>query len=114
MTTTHSSVAGASGAPAVELRSLVKTFPARRGSHDTEVRAVDGVDLRIEPGEVVAFLGPNGAGKTTTLDMVLGLTEPTSGGVEVFGRRPRAAVVEGQVSALLPTGGLLHDPTARE
>ena len=114
MTTTHSSVAGASGAPAVELRSLVKTFPARRGSHDTEVRAVDGVDLRIEPGEVVAFLGPNGAGKTTTLDMVLGLTEPTTGTARVFGHRPREAVVAGHVSAVLQTGGLLRDLTVRE
>ena len=114
MTTTHSSVAGASGAPAVELRSLVKTFPARRGSHDTEVRAVDGVDLRIEPGEVVAFLGPNGAGKTTTLDMVLGLTEPTTGTARVFGRRPREAVIAGHVSAVLQTGGLLRDLTVRE
>lgn len=114
MTTTHSSVAGASGAPAVELRSLVKTFPARRGSHDTEVRAVDGVDLRIEPGEVVAFLGPNGAGKTTTLDMVLGLTEPTTGTARVFGHRPREAVIAGHVSAVLQTGGLLRDLTVRE
>ncbi|GAA2495644.1 ABC transporter ATP-binding protein [Terrabacter carboxydivorans] len=114
MTTTHSSLASASGAPAVELRSLVKTFPPRRGSHDSEVRAVDGVDLRIEPGEVVAFLGPNGAGKTTTLDMVLGLTDPTSGSAEVFGRRPREAVVAGSVSAVLQTGGLLRDLTVRE
>lgn len=114
MTITHSSIAGTSGAPAVELRSLVKTFPPRRGSHDTEVCAVDGVDLRIEPGEVVAFLGPNGAGKTTTLDMVLGLTEPTSGSAAVFGRRPREAVVAGSVSAVLQTGGLLRDLTVRE
>ncbi len=114
MTITHSSVAGTSGAPAVELRSLVKTFPPRRGSRDTEVRAVDGVDLRIEPGEVVAFLGPNGAGKTTTLDMVLGLTEPTTGTARVFGHRPREAVIAGHVSAVLQTGGLLRDLTVRE
>jgi ABC-2 type transport system ATP-binding protein len=114
MTITHSSVAGTSGAPAVELRSLVKTFPPRRGSHDTEVRAVDGVDLRIEPGEVVVLLGPKGAGNTTTLDKVLGLTEPTSGSAAVFGRRPREAVVAGSVSAVLQTGGLLRDLTVRE
>jgi len=104
----------AATAPAILLRDLVRTFHPLRGSADTEVRAVDGVDLRVEEGEVVAFLGPNGAGKTTTLDMVLGLTEPTSGAVEVFGRRPRAAVVEGQVSAVLQTGGLLRDLTVRE
>ena len=109
-----SSGAGASGAPAIELRGLVKTFRPQRGSHDTEVRAVDGIDLRIEPGEVVAFLGPNGAGKTTTLDMVLGLTDPTSGTAEVFGSRPRDAVVAGTVSAVLQTGGLLRDLSVRE
>src|SRR4051812_19100735 len=99
---------------AVELRSLVKSFPSRPGSGDRHVRAVDGIDLRIEPGEVVAFLGPNGAGKTTTLDVVLGLTTPTSGTAEVFGRAPRQAVVSGQVSAVLQTGGLLRDLTVRE
>jgi ABC-type multidrug transport system ATPase subunit len=40
------------------------------------VRAVESVDLRVRPGEIVAFLGPNGAGKTTTIDMLLGLSDP--------------------------------------
>ncbi|MEO7754524.1 MAG: ABC transporter ATP-binding protein [Terracoccus sp.] len=96
--------------PAVDLRALVKTFRARGGA----VHAVQGVDLRIEPGEVVAFLGPNGAGKTTTLDMVLGLTEPTSGTVRIFGAPPRRAIDAGSVSAVLQTGGLLRDLTVRE
>ena len=99
---------------AVELRSLVKSFPSRPGSRDRHVRAVDGIDLLIEPGEVVAFLGPNGAGKTTTLDMVLGLSDPTGGSVEIFGRPPREAVRSGHVSAVLQTGGLLRDLTVRE
>src|SRR5699024_3032622 len=73
-----------------------------------------GVDLAISPGEVVAILGPNGAGKTTALDMVLGLTEPTTGSITSFGAAPRRAVHDGRVSAVLQTGGLLHDLTARE
>jgi len=101
-------------APAIELEALVKTFRPLRGSHDDEVRAVDGIDLRIDPGEVVAFLGPNGAGKTTTLDMVLGLTEPTTGSVRIFGRAAREEVIAGRVSAVLQTGGLLRDLTVRE
>ena len=56
------------------------------------VRAVDGVDLTIAPGEVVALLGPNGAVKSTTIDMLLGLTRPDRGEVTLFGRTPRRAV----------------------
>ncbi|HTF11968.1 MAG TPA: ABC transporter ATP-binding protein [Asanoa sp.] len=49
------------------------------------VAAVDGVSFTVGAGEVVGLLGPNGAGKTTTLHMVLGLTTPDSGTVEMFG-----------------------------
>jgi len=53
-----------------------------------EVRAVDGVNFTIEPGEMVAFLGPNGAGKTTTLKMLSGIIYPTSGTARVLGFVP--------------------------
>ncbi|MFH8252868.1 ABC transporter ATP-binding protein [Microbacterium sp. B2969] len=82
--------------------------------HYGDVRAVRGVDLTVGQGEIVAFLGPNGAGKTTTIDMILGLAEPDAGSVSVFGRTPRAAIVQGYVSAVLQTGGLLKDITVRE
>lgn len=97
-------------ATAVRLRDLRKTFKVAGGP----VEAVAGVDLDVTPGEVVAVLGPNGAGKTTMLDMVLGLTTPTSGEVEVFGLEPRAAVDAGRISAVLQTGGLLRDLTVEE
>lgn len=92
--------------PAVRIDGIVKTF----GS----VTAVDGLSLEIHPGEVVAFLGPNGAGKTTTVDMILGLSTPTAGTVEVFGGDPRAAVALGRVAAVMQTGGLVKDFTIRE
>src|SRR5690349_1324165 len=92
--------------PALDLRGLTKHF----GS----VAAVDGIDLRVERGEVVAFLGPNGAGKTSTIDMVLGLSTPTSGAVEVLGRTPHDAVAHGLVAAVMQTGGLLKDLTVAE
>ena len=53
-----------------------------------DVRAVDEIELTIEPGERVGFLGPNGAGKTTTLKMLTGLLYPTSGSCEVAGFTP--------------------------
>lgn len=92
-------------APAVDLDSVTKTF---RGSSGP-MTAVDDVSMRIERGSVVALLGPNGAGKTTTLDMLLGLTAPTSGTVSVLGSSPREAVRTGKISAVLQSGGLLRD-----
>jgi ABC-2 type transport system ATP-binding protein len=53
-----------------------------------QVKAVEKVSFRIEPGEVVGFLGPNGAGKTTTLKMLTGLIYPSSGKLEVAGHNP--------------------------
>ncbi|WP_028479335.1 ABC transporter ATP-binding protein [Nocardia sp. CNY236] len=52
------------------------------------VRALDGLDLRVEQGEVFGFLGPNGAGKSTTIRLLLDLLRPTAGRVEVFGTAP--------------------------
>lgn len=95
---------------AITLRDVTKTFTGKNGP----VEAVRGIDLDVAPGAVVAFLGPNGAGKTTTIDMILGLGEPTSGTVEVFGMSPRDAVSRGLVSAVMQTGGLLKDLTVRE
>jgi ABC-2 type transport system ATP-binding protein len=91
---------------AVHLDGVVKRFGA--------VTAVNGIDLRIRPGEVVALLGPNGAGKTTTVDMLLGLSSPTEGSVRVYGRPPHDAVALGLVSAVMQTGGLLKDYTVEE
>lgn len=67
------------------LRAAFKSL-ARREHRD--VRAVDGIDFDIGPGEVVGFLGPNGAGKTTTLKMLSGLLYPTGGEVRVLGYVP--------------------------
>jgi ABC-2 type transport system ATP-binding protein len=82
--------------------------------HFGPVRAVDGVSLSLELGDVVALLGPNGAGKTTTLDMILGLGAPDRGSVSVLGMAPRAAVERGLVAAVLQAGGLLKDLTVGE
>jgi len=95
---------------AITIRRAVKEF--RTGG--SVFRAVDGIDLTIPRGEIVALLGPNGAGKTTTLDMVVGLTNPTDGDVQVFGEAPRRAVRAGRVSAVLQSGGLLRDLSVRE
>ena len=91
---------------AVDLRGVHKSFGP--------VQAVRGVTLAVGSGEVMAFLGPNGAGKTSTIDMVLGLSRPDAGAVEVYGMAPRQAVRKGLVSAVMQAGGLLKDLTVAE
>src|SRR3954468_6288851 len=82
--------------------------------HYGPVKAVDGIDLLIAPGEVVALLGPNGAGKSTTVDMLLGLTKPDAGEVTVAGGSPREAVDRGLIGAMMQNGALLGDATVGE
>lgn len=64
-------------AAAVRARGLIKRYGTRT--------VVDGIDLTIRPGECFGLLGPNGAGKTTTLRMLMGLTPPSQGSIEVLG-----------------------------
>lgn len=92
--------------PAIRLEGVRKSF----GS----LTAVDGVDLSIAPGEVVALLGPNGAGKSTTIDLALGLARPTAGTAELFGREPQRAIRDGRVGAMLQGGALLPTLTVGE
>ena len=97
--------------PVIRTEGLTKVFG--------NVRALDGLDLTVRPGEVHGFLGPNGAGKSTTIRVLLGLMRATSGHAELFGGDPwrdarrlhrRLAYVAGDVS-LWPalTGGQCLD-----
>ena len=61
--------------PIIELRGVSKIY----GEGDTEVRALDGVDMRIDPGEFVAIMGTSGSGKSTAMNIIGCLDEPTSG-----------------------------------
>lgn len=64
--------------PALSVQGLVKEYPGG-------VRAVDGLDVLVKPGEVFVFLGPNGAGKSTTIRCVVTLAAPTAGSIAVYG-----------------------------
>jgi ABC-2 type transport system ATP-binding protein len=73
-----SSVDGTAGSAGIEAVDLVREF--KKGP-----RAVDGINLRVEPGEIYGFLGPNGAGKSTTVLMLTTLLPPTAGTAKVAG-----------------------------
>ncbi len=99
----------------IQLRDVVKTFG--------KVRALDGLDLDVRPGEVHGFLGPNGAGKSTTIRVILGLIKADSGSIKLFEGDPwneastlhrRLAYVPGDVN-LWPslTGGQIIDLLGR-
>ena len=98
---------------AVETRDLVKIFERGRRTIWQRVRrepdkrerfrAVDGIDLVVEPGEIFGLLGPNGAGKTTTMKMLATLLIPTSGTIRVLGVDPleRPRDVRARLGAML-------------
>lgn len=94
--------------PVIETRSLVKRYGA--------FTAVNGIDLKIEKGEVFGLLGPNGSGKTTTILLLLGLTEPSSGNVSVLGLDPlrEPLAVKRRVGYLPDQVGFYDNLTARE
>jgi len=92
----------------IETRGLTKKYGA--------FAAVDGLDLTVNAGEVFGVLGPNGSGKTTTILMLLGLTEPTSGSVDVLGFDPlrQPLAVKRRVGYLPDAVGFYDNMTARE
>jgi ABC-2 type transport system ATP-binding protein len=74
----------------IEVRGLVKRYG--------RLTAVGGIDLRADPGEVLALLGPNGAGKSTTIKMITGLIRPSAGSVVVNGFDAVHAPVEAKAA----------------
>src|SRR2546426_1006896 len=99
--------------PAVETKDLVKVFERgrrtiwqrirREPDKRDRFRAVDGIDLVVEPGEIFGLLGPTGAGKTTTMKMLATLLIPTSGTIRVLGIDPleRPREVRARLGAML-------------
>lgn len=76
-----------------------------------KVQALQGVDLELRPGELLALLGPNGAGKTTAISLLLGLLRPDAGRAELFGRDPQDIVARRNIGVMLQDAHL--PPTLR-
>lgn len=100
-------------------RSVVKSDPILiedlTKRYDSDVLAVDHLDLTVESGSVFGLLGPNGAGKTTTMRMLVGLIRPTSGYVRIFGEvvKPGAAMLH-RVGVLVEGPGFVPHLSGRE
>jgi ABC-2 type transport system ATP-binding protein len=96
----------------ITARGLARTYASRHGT----VEAVRGVDLDVQPGEIVGFLGPNGAGKTTTLRMLTTLLAPTAGTATVAGcdLRDDPVGVRRRIGYVAQSGLTLPDAQAGE
>jgi len=81
---------------AIETRDLTVVFP----SHGGPVKALDGLDLQVKPGQVFGFLGPNGAGKTTTMHVLLGFIAATSGQASILGTDVRHSISRQRIGYL--------------
>jgi ABC-2 type transport system ATP-binding protein len=90
----------------VRLTGLQKSFRGHLGIGRTV--AVDGLSLKIEPGEIFGLLGPNGAGKTTTLKMMVGLLRPDRGSVSLFGLSPSDPTARARMG-FLPENPYFYD-----
>ena len=76
--------------------------------------ALDNLSLDLHPGEVLALLGPNGAGKTTAIRLLLGLTSPTEGAVNILGRDPREREARMRMGVMLQVGRVPETLKVRE
>jgi ABC-2 type transport system ATP-binding protein len=95
-----------SSQPAVELRGIEHRYG--------KVAALAGLDLALDRGEILGLLGPNGAGKTTAVSLILGLLEPQTGSVAVFGGKAGTLAARRRVGAMVQVGAVPQTLTVRE
>ena len=98
---------------AIEINNLTKDYEVGFW-RKRKVRALDGLSLRVEPGQIFGFLGANGAGKTTTLKLLMGLIYPTGGTARILGRDISDTSMHARIG-YLPENPYFYDYlTARE
>ncbi|GGE82250.1 ABC transporter ATP-binding protein [Priestia taiwanensis] len=90
----------------IEVNNVTKNFGT--------TKAVQHISFSIQKGSIVSLLGPNGAGKTTTISMMLGLVQPTSGTVEMFGENPTSLLVRQRFGAMLQQVSFIDNATVGE
>ena len=97
---------------AVQFTSLCKTFRDFFGRR--RVKALDGLSLSVEPGQVFGLLGPNGSGKSTTFKIAVGMLRPDSGQAAIMGHAPGTMAARRATGFLPEESSLLPFLTARE
>lgn len=95
-----------SEAYAVDVENVVKSFGSQK--------ALDGLTLRVKPGEIYGLLGPNGSGKTTLIRAIVGLVAPDSGTVTVLGRRIPDLDILAQIGYMTQQAALYPDLSVEE
>jgi len=94
------------------MEAIVQTHGIRKAFG--AIRAVDGVDLAVRPGEIYGLLGPNGSGKTTLIRLLVGLLRPTEGRATVLGRAVPDKALLAEVGYMPQANALYEDLTVRE
>jgi len=84
----------------IQTHELTKNFTHPFFFWQVKARALTGLNLAVERGEIFGLLGPNGSGKSTTIKLLLGMLWPTSGEIAVFARRPRDVQVKHKIGYL--------------
>lgn len=98
--------AGGDGAPVATMESASKNYG--------EIKALQGVNLSVRAGELVALLGANGAGKTTAIKLLLGLMTPSAGRVRIFGQDPTRPATRIRTGVMLQVGRVPETLRVRE
>jgi len=94
------------------MENIVRTNELHK--HFGPIRAVDGLNIAVQAGEIYGLLGPNGSGKTTLIRLIAGLLKPTTGGVTTLGQAMPSKTILDQVGYMTQTSALYKDLTIRE
>ncbi len=99
---------------AIELSDVVQRFGRKAFGHEQRGAVLDHITLEIRKGSVTSLFGPSGCGKTALINLIMGITVPTSGAVTVLGEKAPFPTTRKQIGYMPQDDALYHDITAEE